>query len=79
MEQIKENPERPTTSYILRGGKKTLNIDDNPFKEEEKINKEEEYDNYDVDWKNVKKKFLKEIPGWRHTSYDRCADSGREC
>ena len=61
-ENLISNPQRPTTSYILRGGQKTLNINNNPFlKEEEKINKNEEYDNYDIDWKIIKKKFLKEI------------------
>ena len=61
--------QRPLTSTILRAGKKTFNLNNN-FEENNLINKiseeqinnnKKEYDNYDIDWKTVKKKFLKKI------------------
>ena len=60
IEILTENPQRPTSS-ILRGAKKTFNLKNNFEEGEEKINKKEEFDNYDIDWKDVKKKFLEEI------------------
>ena len=60
IEILTENPQRPTSS-ILRGAKKTFNLKNNFEEGEEKINKKEEFDNYDIDWKEVKKKFLEEI------------------
>ena len=60
IEILTENPQRPTSS-ILRGAKKTFNLKNNFEEGEEKINKKEEFDNYDIDWKDIKKKFLEEI------------------
>ena len=60
IEILTENPQRPTSS-ILKGAKKAFNIKNNFEEGEEKINKKEQFDNYDIDWKDVKKKFLEEI------------------
>ena len=60
-EILTENPQRPTSSYILRGVNKTINLKNNFEEGEEKINKKENFDNYDIDWKDVKEKFLQEI------------------
>ena len=64
--------QRPITSNTLRSAKKTFNLDNN-FEENDLNNKvneinnnnnnniKKDFDNYDMNWKSVKKKFLKEI------------------
>ena len=75
VEKLIMGSQRPQTSYILRAAKMTFNfntplveIEDKEEKEID-INKKEnienniEYDNCDINWKSIKKTFLKEIEG----------------
>ena len=70
VENLMIQSQRPQTAYILKAAKKTFNLNSNIEEKKDQELKEDkayikdviiEYDNYDINWKAIKKQFLKEI------------------